>query len=451
MSLSFSAISRPTRPSAASQPPVIPSVAQRRSQKALFGREPLYAQAQDSYTPMAKPDSLKTISLSASPFYYTGPFSGVNFFTDFNDGTSDKEALARFKDTLHFVQEAPTAIARHLDDFRKTGRTAPADYFDQAQALREIRADEERHQAQILLSLFLKRRSGHLELQNFQDIPYGDVHYANLALQRLAGRKNNEIHVHVIDPGVGNDFDASGKPMHDRSILITKNHGILVGPNNGSLGLLAKTLEGEGERPELLRINLRQVQELERLRRRDPAYIIPDTFHARDGFAPVAAAIAGGLDPHLLGDADPNFTVKMTPFAEHLTDMPLRHGEGRAFEAIRDRTFGNVKTNLFLSEKEAAHLVAENAQFRIRTSDNRKEVILPFKAFFSQVDQGAPLNYLGSTYAPKPGSRLVELAVNLGSISDRLGIQAGKSKTLRIERIDNAPTPKKKGGGFSAV
>jgi S-adenosylmethionine hydrolase len=236
--------------------------------------------------------------------------------------------------------------------------------------------------------------------------------------------------------------------MHDRSILITKNHGVLVGPNNGSLGLLAKTLAEEGERPELLRINLKQVQELERLRRRDPSYVIPDTFHARDGFAPVAAAIAGGIDPHLLGDADPNFTVKMTPFAENLADLPLHLGKRRTFEAIRDRTFGNVKTNLLLSEKEADRLTAENARFKIRTSDNRQEIILPFKAFFAQVEQGAPLNYLGSTYAPKPGARLVELAVNLGSISDRIGIQPGKSKTLSIERIENAPIPKKEDSGF---
>jgi S-adenosylmethionine hydrolase len=385
-------------------------------------------------------DSLK---LNAAPkpqfgrqFNYLGPFHGLNFFTDFNDGASDKEALLRFDDVLDFLTHTQKPVSRQLEHYRKTGRSAPPDYLDRLPARMEMAAEKPGRLHQQLMH-FIEGRSTELSVKNFQDIPYGDIPYANLVIQRLAGTKNREIHVHVTDPGVGNVIDEHGRPAHNRSILITQNHGVLIGPNNGSLGLFAKTLAEEGDRPVLLRINLRQVRELERIRLRNPYYEIPDTFHARDVFAVVAAAIASGVDPHLLGDIDRQFRIQTTDFSKRFQEFPLEKGQHQTFQALRDRTFGNIKTNLVLSEDRAKMLVKQNAHFKISAEDDEKTeaITLPFKAFFSQVDEGQPLAYLGSTYSAKPGRRLVEMAINMDNISNRLNIDPGRTKSLKIERL----------------
>jgi S-adenosyl-L-methionine hydrolase (adenosine-forming) len=86
------------------------------------------------------------------------------------------------------------------------------------------------------------------------------------------------VHLAVVDPGVGSDR---------RPIVIETSKYIFVGPDNG-----------------LFSIILERVQEARVRHLTNSEYFLPNlssTFHGRDLFAPVAAALAGGLSPETLG------------------------------------------------------------------------------------------------------------------------------------------------------
>src|SRR5690606_33800338 len=86
------------------------------------------------------------------------------------------------------------------------------------------------------------------------------------------------IHVAVVDPGVG---------TRRRALLVETRAGWLVGPDNGLLSLAAPARA------------IRRIFDVSR----SPARLRPvsRTFHGRDVFAPVAAALASGVAPERLG------------------------------------------------------------------------------------------------------------------------------------------------------
>lgn len=402
---------------------------------------PMRFAAADRYQPQTQNVRTKTPKFGGGR-YYNGPFDGINFFTDFNDGTSNAESLSRLHDTLEFTIKNRPLISRHLGNFQKNGTPLKKNYSKKPLA-RLKKIAERFRQLLRQIGSFITGNAGFLDVKTFDDIPYGNIDYANLSIQRLAARPNKNITVHVVDPGVGNNTRPDGSQLHDRSILITKNHGVLIGPNNGSLGLFVNTLTQAGEPWQLLPIDLKQVQELERLRRNDPDYALPETFHARDAFAMVAAAIAGGIDPLLLSDQsreEKDFELRTTAFADTIQPLPLEDNKPVEFYAFEDRTFGNAKTNLTLTPEEQKDLVREESVFNINTPDGTlnkgKGYNIPFHSSFSQASDAYDqrLLYLGSSHN-NGNKRFVELAINMGNISEVLGLDLKGATKLTIQRL----------------
>jgi S-adenosyl-L-methionine hydrolase (adenosine-forming) len=182
------------------------------------------------------------------------------------------------------------------------------------------------------------------------EIPPQDIETA--AFNLLAVYKDfpaGTIHVAVVDPGVG----SSRKP-----ILIECGEQFFVGPDNGIFSWIC---EREGD--------TRAIHLTSEAFFRDP---VSKTFHGRDIFAPVAAALSNG--------------VAMTEFGEKLSDYvrldPLQPAvagdgsvEGRVIHIDR---FGNCVTNL-----TGAHFGADLAASGAKLVINHRE-LTSFRQSYSE-------------------------------------------------------------------
>jgi hypothetical protein len=124
------------------------------------------------------------------------------------------------------------------------------------------------------------------------------------------------IHVAVVDPGVGGPR---------RPLCVETTRALLVGPDNGVLGLAAPAAD------------VRRIVHLS-----DPRFLLPApsaTFHGRDVFAPVAAALATGTAPDTLGSEVPSM---------QRVDLPpvVREGRRLTGQVIYVDHFGNLVTNV---------------------------------------------------------------------------------------------------------
>ena len=111
------------------------------------------------------------------------------------------------------------------------------------------------------------------------EIPPHDIHGAAFTL-RAAYRyfPPGTVHLAVVDPGVGSDR---------RAVIVESGKHVFVGPDNGLFSLVLS---------EDQKASVRQVT--------NSAYFLPNvsaTFHGRDIFSPLAAALAQGLAPAALG------------------------------------------------------------------------------------------------------------------------------------------------------
>ena len=125
------------------------------------------------------------------------------------------------------------------------------------------------------------------------------------------------IHVAVVDPGVGSTR---------RPILLSGGNQFFVGPDNGLFGYIYER-ERTGRVFHLTRENYF----------RQPASA---TFHGRDVFAPVAAALSNGVEPTELGDEIEDY-VRLAPLAPHTSE----DGSLSASIIHIDR-FGNCVTSI---------------------------------------------------------------------------------------------------------
>ncbi len=124
------------------------------------------------------------------------------------------------------------------------------------------------------------------------------------------------IHLVVVDPGVGSDR---------RIVLLkAKGHFFLV-PDNGVASLLLPFVETAYQ------VNQNSLF-------LDP---VSHTFHGRDIFAPVAAHLAAGLDPHQTGSEIPVESLKRFKISEPTTDDSSITGT-----VIDIDHFGNIITNI---------------------------------------------------------------------------------------------------------
>jgi S-adenosylmethionine hydrolase len=180
------------------------------------------------------------------------------------------------------------------------------------------------------------------------DIPPHDIESAAFTL--LAAHSSfppGTIHVAVVDPGVGSAR---------RPLLINVNEQFFVGPDNGVFSYVC-----DGGTPEAFQLTNEKYW-------RQP---VSATFHGRDIFAPVAAALSLGAKPSDLGTTTTDF-VRLGPLRPQVN-------EGK-FEAriIHIDRFGNCVTNL-TQDDLTAEMIAAGTSLRI----NGKSV-KSFRRYFAE-------------------------------------------------------------------
>jgi S-adenosylmethionine hydrolase len=223
------------------------------------------------------------------------------------------------------------------------------------------------------------------------DVPPQDIRAA--AFNLLATYKDfpsGTIHLAVVDPGVGSNR---------RPILVECAEQLFVGPDNGLFSWICQ----------------REGHFLARHLTNEKFFKHPKsaTFHGRDVFAPVAAALSRGVATEEFGPEIEDASV-----LESLT--PRVNDDGTLAAAIIhvDR-FGNCITNL-----TTEHLTDEiNRRVRLIVND---QVITSIRKFFSEeADDGESLFMI-------PGSAgFVEIAARNSSAASILKVRRGQSITVQ--------------------
>ncbi len=199
------------------------------------------------------------------------------------------------------------------------------------------------------------------------------------------------IHVAVVDPGVG---------TRRRALLVESTRGWFVGPDNGLLSLAAP--------PATVKRIFDVSQSPARLRP------VSRTFHGRDVFAPVAAALAFGADPWALG-RPVRAMKRLRPPAVH------RRGTRLQGEVLWVDGFGNLATNV-------ARTTIEKAPFRgRRLSVTIGPHVVPLRSSYASVPSNTAVALVNS-------SDLVEIAVNRGSAAARFAVGVGTPIVIAVVR-----------------
>ena len=225
------------------------------------------------------------------------------------------------------------------------------------------------------------------------EIPPQDI--AAGAFTLLAAYKTfpvGTIHVAVVDPGVGSTR---------RPIILSANEQFFVGPDNG---LFTYIYDREPSH-KVFHVTA------EKYFRTEPS----STFHGRDIFAPVAAALSNGLHPHKLGPTISD-AVRLSVSLE---PEVLKNGDVRARIIHIDR-FGNCVTNI------TRDLVKSND---VSLLINRK-TIKQFRNFYGEDSSNIPFAIWGS-------AGFLEISVNGASAAEILRAHTGQRILLTQSRKES--------------
>lgn len=197
------------------------------------------------------------------------------------------------------------------------------------------------------------------------------------------------IHVAVVDPGVGSDR---------RAICVRVCEQVLVAPDNGLLWAVVKN-----SRPDWI------VDVTNRDHFLDD---VSNTFHGRDIFAPVAAALASGVDAGQLGQ-------RIDSIQELDAAQPSVLPDGTATGTVVhvDR-FGNLVTSF--AESWLRRQFGDRGSTQVCVGPHRLDGV---SQTYADVEPGQALALIGST------GRL-EISVNMGSAAQKLSV--GLDTTVRV-------------------
>ena len=204
------------------------------------------------------------------------------------------------------------------------------------------------------------------------------------------------VHLAVVDPGVGGVRRAL-------ALRVAEGERILVGPDNGLLAVAAEAFGGVaeaidiGDSPECLRP-------------------ISATFHGRDVFAPVAAALADGVALSALGEA-----VAIDTVATLELPRAHRHGDTLIAHVLTIDIYGNVSLDATVELAEATGIETGGTML-------------------AEAQNGSSAGRLARTFGDVPPGELLAyrdargtlaLAVNGGSAAHLLGVRPDDEVRLR--------------------
>ncbi len=225
------------------------------------------------------------------------------------------------------------------------------------------------------------------------DIPPQDIEagaFALLASYRAFPVKT--IHVAVVDPGVG----SARRPI----VLVAGDH-LFVGPDNGIFSYIYENEQSHQTFHVTAEKYFRQS--------------LSSTFHGRDLFAPIAAALSLGIKPDNFGPMIVD-EIRLPPLA------PLRQKNGRVrARIIHIDRFGNCITNItrktLTSDKE-----------NTTTLLIKGKLVRSFKTFFSDANPSRD-----QLFAIWGSAGFLEIAVNNGSAARMLAVKRGETVILETK------------------
>jgi len=232
-------------------------------------------------------------------------------------------------------------------------------------------------------------------------IPRHDVRSGAIVLRSALPFLPAGVHLAVVDPGVS----AVGRHARRAVALRTADRGhLLVGPDNGLLMPAAERLGGVAEAVDI-------GESSERL---EP---VSRTFHGRDIFAPVSAALAAGQPLSAVGEPLPIQQLRRfgLPSAQVSDGVLTVH-------VLRSDTFGNLI--LDAANEQLAELGALPGDV-LTVSHAGAVRRARYAATFAEVTPGDLLIYEDAT-------RMVALAVNRGSAAQLIGAGADDELTVRL-------------------
>jgi len=220
-------------------------------------------------------------------------------------------------------------------------------------------------------------------------IPRHDVRTGAIVLRATLPYLPQAIILAVVDPGVGTTGERGRRAV---AVRTAGEDRLLVGPDNGLLAPVCERLGGIAEAVDV-------GQSPERLQP------VSATFHGRDIFAPVAAALADGVPLAQLGE--PVSTDSLRRLNLHVA---VRTPEGLELHVLHSDTFGNL-----ILDGDVSQL----AELGIKLGDElwvRHPVgnhTATFANTFADVPPGGLLLY-------QDGLGMLALAVNRGSAVEQL-------------------------------
>ncbi len=218
------------------------------------------------------------------------------------------------------------------------------------------------------------------------DISHSVAPYSVLDGAYLIGQASNAfppgtVHLVVVDPGVGSQR---------RAILAEADGQSFVAPDNGVLSLV---LEGAKS------IVVREITASQYFRQP-----VSQTFHGRDVFAPVAAAIANGIPPAEVGSLIGDY--RLCSFAK-----PVPRGPGQWEGTIlRADRFGNLITNF-----EAGAWRLARQPFAMRVGE----------CVIGQMASSYAAMNPGELYVIEGSAGFLEISLNQKSAAAATGVGAG--------------------------
>lgn len=238
------------------------------------------------------------------------------------------------------------------------------------------------------------------------DITHGierhDVRAGALALRAALPYVPAGVHLAVVDPEVGARSTPRGGPRRAVALRTVDEQRFLVGPDNGVLALAAELFGGIEEAVDIGRSRFRL----------EP---VSQTFHGRDIFAPVAAALASGEPIAAVGDP-----IGGEDLARLELPAARVHDGSLIAHALTIDRFGNVALNVD-HEQLADFGMKLGASVILRGGPHTLHA--RYAATFADVEPGALLVY-------EDAQRMLAVAINRGSAAAVLGIE--RDDELRI-------------------
>ena len=218
-------------------------------------------------------------------------------------------------------------------------------------------------------------------------IPPHDVLAGALVLRHAVPYfPHGTIHLAVVDPGVGSQR---------RALCVETPGALLVGPDNGLLSLAAAS----GEIRRIIHLTEEHFFLSPRSR----------TFHGRDVFAPISAALAAGTSVEKLGSEVRDM---------QRLDLPpvVREAHALRGQVIYVDHFGNLVSNVSAADLATLAVHAPS----IGVGSVRLRGVAPS---YAAVQRGEPVAVVNSW-------GLLEIAVREGSARDRLGAGVGTAVVI---------------------